>query len=169
MAQPFNAKTMAEKFVEGMVKLHLIPKTIINDHDKVLIKQNGEMYFPLFYPTRIGVGTLIKLVYFSRYEDQSIDDKMKRNVEERIGISNGNRRSYLILGGRLHFMKFEIRKLNECLYFISSKQLHRGRIDSHYWNSNTLANKNTVIKATESGAYKFADIFKERLRASFDK
>ncbi|XVF77816.1 hypothetical protein PTKIN_Ptkin14bG0077000 [Pterospermum kingtungense] len=91
---------------------------------------------------------------------------MKRNVKERMGISNGSRRSYLILGGRLHFMKFEIRKLNECLDFISFKQLHRGRIN---WNSNALANEYVVIKATDGEAYKFTDIFKERLRVSFDK
>jgi type II pantothenate kinase len=47
-------------------------------------------------------------------------------VKERLGISNGNRRSYPILGGRLHFVKFETSKINECLDFISSKQLHRG-------------------------------------------
>jgi hypothetical protein len=39
---------------------------------------------------------------------------------------NGGRRSYPVLGGRLHFVKFETGKLNECLDFISSKQLHRG-------------------------------------------
>ncbi|XP_022736933.1 pantothenate kinase 2 isoform X2 [Durio zibethinus] len=114
-------------------------------------------------------GSLIKLVYFSRHEDQSSDDKRKRTVKERLGISNGNRRSYPILGGRLHFVKFETSKLNECLEFISSKQLHRGRIDSHHWNSEAPANENAVIKATGGGAYKFADLFKERLGVSIDK
>lgn len=73
-------------------------------------------------------GSLIKLVYFSRHEDQSIDDKRKKTINERLGISNGNRRSYPILGGRLHFVKFETTKINECLDFIHSKQLHRGGI-----------------------------------------
>lgn len=73
-------------------------------------------------------GSLIKLVYFSRHEDQSIDDKRKKTLKERLGISNGNRRSYPILGGRLHFVKFETNKINECLDFIYSKQLHRGGI-----------------------------------------
>ncbi|OMO67679.1 hypothetical protein COLO4_30050 [Corchorus olitorius] len=114
-------------------------------------------------------GSLIKLVYFSRHEDRSSDDKRKKTVKERLGISNGNRRSYPILGGRLHFVKFETSKLNECLDFISSKQLHRGGIDSHRWNSEAPANENAVIKATGGGAFKFADIFKERLGVSIDK
>lgn len=73
-------------------------------------------------------GSLIKLVYFSRHEDHSVNDKRKKTVKERLGISNGNRRSYPILGGRLHFVKFETNKINECLDFISSKQLHRAGI-----------------------------------------
>ncbi|KAA3459675.1 pantothenate kinase 2-like isoform X2 [Gossypium australe] len=114
-------------------------------------------------------GSLIKLVYFSRHEDQSVDDKRKKTVKERLGISNGNRRNFPILGGRLHFVKFETSKLNECLDFISSKQLHRGGIDSHHWSSEAPANENAVIKATGGGAYKFADLFKERLGVSIDK
>ena len=37
LAHPFTAKTMAEKFVEGMVKLHGMPRTIISDQDLVFI------------------------------------------------------------------------------------------------------------------------------------
>ncbi|XWS48170.1 hypothetical protein CRYUN_Cryun13aG0050100 [Craigia yunnanensis] len=114
-------------------------------------------------------GSLIKLMYFSRHEDRSIDDKRKKTIKERLGISNGNRRSYPILGGRLHFVKFETSKLNECLEFISSKQLHHGGTDSHQWNSEAPANENAVIKATGGGAYKFSDLFKERLGVSIDK
>lgn len=66
------------------------------------------------------------MVYFSRHEDQSVDDKRKRSMKQRLGLSNGNRRSYPVLGGRLHFVKFETSKINECLDFIHSKQLHRG-------------------------------------------
>ncbi|KAH9776185.1 Pantothenate kinase 2 [Citrus sinensis] len=114
-------------------------------------------------------GSLIKLVYFSRHEDQSIDDKRKKTIKERLGISNGNRRSYPILGGRLHFVKFETTKISECLDFIHSKQLHRGGVDSCHWNPGVQANDNAVIKATGGGAYKFADLFKERLGVSLDK
>ncbi|RWR81972.1 pantothenate kinase 2 isoform X1 [Cinnamomum micranthum f. kanehirae] len=111
-------------------------------------------------------GSLIKLVYFSRHADHSNNDKRKKSLKERLGISNGNRRSYPILGGRLHFVKFETRKLNECLDFISSKQLHCGGIDLHTWHS---PDDNSIIKATGGGAYKFADLFKERLGVSIDK
>ncbi|KAL5186293.1 Pantothenate kinase 2 [Glycine soja] len=72
-------------------------------------------------------GSLIKLVYFSRHRDQSTYDKRMINVNNRLGFPpNGNRRSYPILGGRLHFVKFETSKINECLDFINSKQLHCG-------------------------------------------
>lgn len=74
-------------------------------------------------------GSLIKLVYFSRHEERSVVNyRQKKFVRERLGVSNCNRRSYPILGGRLHFVKFETHKINECLDFISSKQLHRGGI-----------------------------------------
>ncbi|KAJ4973426.1 hypothetical protein NE237_006600 [Protea cynaroides] len=114
-------------------------------------------------------GSLIKLVYFSRHEDRLIDDKRKRSLKERLGVTNGTRRSYPILGGRLHFVKFETSKINECLDFISSKQLHIGGLDSHSWHSMVPANDNAIIKATGGGAYKFADLFKERLGVSLDK
>nr|AXY97828.1 Pantothenate kinase 2 [Populus tomentosa] len=115
-------------------------------------------------------GSLIKLVYFSRHQDRPTNDKRKKTVKERLGISNGNRRSYPILGGRLHFVKFETSKINECLDFISSKQLHRGGVDSHSWHSDTSSNGNAVIKkATGGGAYKYADLLKERLGVSLDK
>lgn len=74
-------------------------------------------------------GSLIKLVYFSRHEDQSTNDERMKSVKDRLGIPNGSsRRSYPILGGRLHFVKFETNKINECLEFINSKQLHRSGI-----------------------------------------
>ncbi|XP_027942531.1 pantothenate kinase 2-like [Vigna unguiculata] len=111
-------------------------------------------------------GSLIKLVYFSRHENQSVDDKRK-SVKERLGFSNGNRRSYPILGGRLHFVKFETRKINECLDFIHSKQLHCGGLESRY--SDGVTDQNGIIKATGGGAYKYADLFKERLGVSLDK
>ncbi|XP_057952795.1 pantothenate kinase 2-like [Malania oleifera] len=114
-------------------------------------------------------GSLIKLVYFSRHEDRSVNDKRRRSIKERLGISNANRRSYPILGGRLHFLKFETSKIYECLDFIYSKQLHRGGMDSPSWLSKARANENAIIKATGGGAYKYADLFKERLGVNLDK
>lgn len=37
LAHPFSAKMVAEKFVEGVLKLHGIPRTIISDRDPIFI------------------------------------------------------------------------------------------------------------------------------------
>uniref|UniRef100_A0A0E0M3T8 Pantothenate kinase 2 n=1 Tax=Oryza punctata TaxID=4537 RepID=A0A0E0M3T8_ORYPU len=113
-------------------------------------------------------GSLIKLVYFSRHAEHSSEDKRKLSMKRRLGMLNGGRRSYPVLGGRLHFVKFETGKLNECLDFISSKQLHRGGVDSPSWRSGAQPD-NIVIKATGGGAFKYADLFKERLGVSLEK
>ncbi|KAH0688261.1 hypothetical protein KY284_018814 [Solanum tuberosum] len=114
-------------------------------------------------------GSLIKLIYFSRHADRQVDDGRKRKVKERLGVTNGSRRSYPILGGRLHFVKFETSKINECLDFMHSKQLHCGGMDPRCWPSDAPPSENAVIKATGGGAYKFADLFKERLGVSIEK
>ncbi|KAL8118338.1 hypothetical protein AgCh_016028 [Apium graveolens] len=114
-------------------------------------------------------GSLIKLVYFSRHEDRLINNRRLKSVKDKFGLPTGNRRSYPILGGRLHFVKFETHKMNECLDFIHSKQLHRGGTDSQGWRSDVQNNDNAVIKATGGGAYRFADLFKEKLGVSIDK
>ncbi|KAL0356094.1 UNVERIFIED_CONTAM: Pantothenate kinase [Sesamum radiatum] len=114
-------------------------------------------------------GSLIKLVYFSRHENQPVNDRRRKIIKARLGITNSNRISYPILGGRLHFVKFETAKINECLDFIYSKQLHRGGMDSRHWQSESPNTGNTIIKATGGGAYKFADLFKERLGISIEK
>uniref|UniRef100_A0A0E0EU69 Pantothenate kinase 2 n=1 Tax=Oryza meridionalis TaxID=40149 RepID=A0A0E0EU69_9ORYZ len=113
-------------------------------------------------------GSLIKLVYFSRHAEHSSEDKRKLSTKRRLGMLNGGRRSYPVLGGRLHFVKFETGKLSECLDFISSKQLHRGGVDSPSWRSGAQPD-NIVIKATGGGAFKYADLFKERLGVSLEK
>ena len=93
------------------------------------------MYFELCV---LHLGSLIKLVYFSRHAELSTEDKRKISTKRRLGMFNGGRRSYPILGGRLHFVKFETGKLNECLDFISSKQLHRGGMQIMLWIVNNL-------------------------------
>ena len=93
------------------------------------------LYFELCV---LHLGSLIKLVYFSRHAELSTEDKRKISTKRRLGMFNGGRRSYPILGGRLHFVKFETGKLNECLDFISSKQLHRGGMQIKLWIVNNL-------------------------------
>ncbi|KAJ1431380.1 Type II pantothenate kinase [Sesbania bispinosa] len=91
-------------------------------------------------------GSLIKLVYFSRHEDKSSDDKRIRRAKDRLGFPYGNRRSYPIFGGRLNFLKFETSKINECLEFIHSKKLHCSGWESHY--SDGVADQNAIIKVS---------------------
>ncbi|KAK3041803.1 hypothetical protein RJ639_000319 [Escallonia herrerae] len=104
-------------------------------------------------------GTLIKMVYFSSNSDWPIDDEGKRSSNEK-GSKNCN-----FVNGRLHFMKFETRKINDCLQFISSKQLHR----YGGWHTEAPVDCKNVIKATGGGAFKFADLFKEKLEIGLDK
>lgn len=56
-------------------------------------------------------------------------------------------------GGKLHFVKFETSKIEECLNFIETKGLHR-RGDSSI---------PARVKATGGGAFKYADKFRDRL------
>ncbi|XP_073274407.1 pantothenate kinase 2 isoform X1 [Primulina huaijiensis] len=114
-------------------------------------------------------GSLIKLIYFSRHENKPVNDRRKMTIKERLAVSNVNRRSYPILGGRLHFVKFETSKIYDCLDFIYSKQLHRGGMDSRYWQAQGSDTENTIIKATGGGAHKYADLFNERLGISIEK
>lgn len=86
---------------------------------------NSQVQLQLIVFVILIPGSLIKLVYFSRHEDRLVNNRRKKSVKEIFGLPTGNRRSYPILGGRLHFVKFETHKMNECLDFIHSKQLHR--------------------------------------------
>ena len=45
LAYPYTAKMVAEKFVEGVVKLHGIPRSIINDRDPIFISHFWREFF----------------------------------------------------------------------------------------------------------------------------
>jgi pantothenate kinase len=132
-------------------------------------------------------GSLIKLVYFSRSADtssstsssavtttvQSPVRKKSSAYLKRAGFLAGLRRCgvFPILGGRLHFVKFETSKVDDCLEFIESKRLHLcndGDSKAMAENSPEGA-QNGIIKATGGGAFKYADLFKERLGVTIDK
>ncbi|KAL6351408.1 hypothetical protein AAG906_035200 [Vitis piasezkii] len=88
-------------------------------------------------------GTLIKLVYFSRNDSWSVDDKgqsLQGDSPLRVSCSNLD---YPILYGRIH--------LQSC------------------WHHEAPVSDKNVIKATGGGAYKFADLFKENLGLNLDK
>lgn len=65
-------------------------------------------------------------------------------------------------GGKLHFVKFETCSMEQCLDFIEAKGLHR------YWHSG--GNNGLMrVKATGGGAYKFAEVFRQRLGLILEK
>ncbi|KAI3438596.1 hypothetical protein D9Q98_001020 [Chlorella vulgaris] len=84
-------------------------------------------------------GSLIKLIYFK------MDDELAHH-------SGGAGRA--ARGGKLHFVKFETSKVDECIAFIEAKGLHR---------SNDGRGAKMRVKATGGGAYKFAELFKQQL------
>lgn len=77
------------------------------------------------------LGSLIKMVYFSSNNHCSSDDQENRSAGESHEVSNGLGNCHLLMG-RLHFVKFETRKIDDCLEFISSNQLHNHGI-SFLW------------------------------------
>ncbi|KAM2110072.1 hypothetical protein ACFX1R_012870 [Malus domestica] len=104
-------------------------------------------------------GSLIKLVYFST---NSVDSSSSSN--ESLAASNGDRGRH-VLEGKLHFAKFETEKINDCIDFIRSKQL----LLAGSQQEGASGSAKCVIKATGGGAYKFPDLFKEKLGISLDK
>lgn len=47
LTHPFTAKSIAEKFVEGVVKLHGMPKSIISDRDPIFVSHFWREFFKL--------------------------------------------------------------------------------------------------------------------------
>ncbi|GAQ88623.1 pantothenate kinase 2 [Klebsormidium nitens] len=82
-------------------------------------------------------------------------------------------RAALRKGGRLHFVKFETAKLSECLEFIEQKKLHYYNAMGLEGQEDTVwgygAAKDVTIKATGGGAFKYADVFKERMGITLEK
>ncbi|KAI5580715.1 hypothetical protein POPTR_008G189500v4 [Populus trichocarpa] len=99
-------------------------------------------------------GSLIKLVFFSRNSGDDEDPP-----KDLVGVSSG-------VNGRLHFAKFETAKINDCLQFISANKLLLGGGFQHQEN---CTNDRSFIKATGGGAYKFSELFKEKLGISLEK
>ncbi|GMP57971.1 hypothetical protein CsSME_00021828 [Camellia sinensis var. sinensis] len=86
-------------------------------------------------------GSLIKLVYSSINHNSGIDDKEKKYSKECSVVPNGSS-NYPVICGRLHFAKFETNKINDCVEFILSKQLHHGGS----WHHETSGNDKKAIK-----------------------
>lgn len=56
LSHPYTAKTIADEFVEGVIKLHGLPKSIISDWDPIFISQFWQEFFQLS-------GTTLKLSF----------------------------------------------------------------------------------------------------------
>ncbi|KAL0793794.1 hypothetical protein Bca101_065171 [Brassica carinata] len=70
-----------------------------------------------------------------------------------------------VVQGRLCFAKFETRKIDDCLEFIRFNILQHSGVQ----HPNGTAGDKISVKATGGGAFKFAELFKEKLGIVFDK
>lgn len=109
-------------------------------------------------------GSLIKMVYVSSNNHCSTNDQQGQLSNETVSILNGNW-NHSAFCGSLHFVKFETRMISECIKFLSSKKLQYPGGRCHELHTN----EKIIIKATGGGAFKFADLFKEKLGITLDK
>jgi type II pantothenate kinase len=109
-------------------------------------------------------GSLIKLVYFSRSKDDNDRDDGLLSPTESLKLCSafGNQH---VLEGRLHFAMFETSKIDDCIEFIRSRKLYLGG----FRHQEAAYSGQTFIKATGGGAFKFTDLFKEKLGINLDK
>ncbi|KAI5074724.1 hypothetical protein GOP47_0010685 [Adiantum capillus-veneris] len=122
-------------------------------------------------------GSLIKLVYFSRHSESSKFPLTPRKVrglleQRRETLLPGLQHTFPVLGGRLHFVKFETSKINECVDFIESKKLYShstGGLLSYKGDIGEGPYNGPLIKATGGGAFKYAELLKEKLGVTLDK
>ncbi|KAK8659571.1 hypothetical protein V6N13_029771 [Hibiscus sabdariffa] len=110
-------------------------------------------------------GSLIKLVYFCRYDDSCRDGDDDKLRSQNDSLCSKSVNGQPVLKGRLHFAKFETSKINDCLDFLGSTKLHLGG----FHDCNAPLSDKMFIKATGGGAFKFSDLFKEKLGLDLDK
>nr|XP_007153743.1 hypothetical protein PHAVU_003G061300g [Phaseolus vulgaris]ESW25737.1 hypothetical protein PHAVU_003G061300g [Phaseolus vulgaris] len=109
-------------------------------------------------------GSLAKLVYFTKDDNHLVDGE--EGVSHRKTLQKcKDSKQHPVLNGRLSFKTFETSKINDCLEFIKSMKLHIGGSQSQ----ENPGSQPIAIKATGGGAYKYADLFKERLGIILDK
>ena len=101
-------------------------------------------------------GSLVKLVYFSHHGE----DRDRKDGAEQGGSSD----VIAGAGGRLHFVKFESRRLPQLFDFIESKRMHilEGA-------GTEGGGAKPIVKATGGGAYKHVEDFSSRLGLELEK
>ncbi|KAG5604566.1 hypothetical protein H5410_026058 [Solanum commersonii] len=110
-------------------------------------------------------GSLIKIVYFSTNSKCSTNDEAPTSSKERQEVPNGDLNHH-ILSGRFYFVKFETSKIEDCIKFLSSKKLQQC-VGAQCHHSHAV--DKIKIKATGGGAFKFTNLFKEKLGLTLDK
>ena len=117
-------------------------------------------------------GSLIKLVYFAGGEGGR-----PSSSGGGLGVAGGSGattpapsppRRVPGRGGKLHFVKFETAKMDDCLAFIESRGLHKPA-PSPPGAPAALPGDRPRFVATGGGAYRFADLFEARLGVVLEK
>uniref|UniRef100_A0A0R0IZX1 Pantothenate kinase 2 n=2 Tax=Glycine subgen. Soja TaxID=1462606 RepID=A0A0R0IZX1_SOYBN len=109
-------------------------------------------------------GSLAKLVYFTKDDDHLVDGEEGISHRKALEKSDSSKQ-YPVLNGKLNFKKFETSRINDCIEFIKSMKLHIGGSQPQ----ENPGSQPIAIKATGGGAYKYPDLFKERLGIILDK
>ena len=75
IAHPYTAKTLANKFVEGVVKLHGMPRSIISDRDPVFISNFWQEFLKLS-------GTKLRMTFAYHPQSDGQTEVVNRCIEQ---------------------------------------------------------------------------------------
>ena len=111
-------------------------------------------------------GSLIKLVYFSGGGADRPSTAGGFDRPSTGGAAPSPPRRASGRGGKLHFVKFETAKIDDCLAFIEAKGLHRPAGGD---GVPAATSARVRFVATGGGAFRFADLFASRLGVTLEK
>ena len=113
-------------------------------------------------------GSLTKIAYYSTVPVRRIVYDADSPEEDKVSDPKGRRETldgtvYEILeGARLHFIKFETSQIEKCLDYVRLTLMRGSENDDS-------SSVNKTISVTGGGAYKFADLIKEKLNLEVSK